>query len=99
MSDSESESIEIGPPDIFGRAYVAYLNTDAGFYHLQDENTCNLCAPWLKRMPGSDERILAIEDDEKFRRAALAYRTPKDGLALSRERSRRKREERRRAWR
>jgi hypothetical protein len=56
------------------------------------ENTCSLCARWLKRFLGSDELILAIEDFREFLSTAHHYRSPEDAAPCGDERLRRERE-------
>lgn len=55
------------------------------FYAAQDEDDCNLCTRYHKSTPGSDERLLAIADNDRFARALRAYRTGLDGRPLHKE--------------
>ena len=65
------------------------------------ENTCNLCTQWLKRFPGSDERILAERETRRFNNLLTCYRpNPADQERLREEWVRRRVNERReRDWR
>jgi hypothetical protein len=64
------------------------------YYRWEAQNICcNLCAPWMKRSSGSDERILGIKDEDEFLRYLRIYRpNPKDQKALWKERRRRRRD-------
>lgn len=67
---------------------------DAQFYKDQDECECNGCNAWAKSTPGSDERLLAIEDEGRFVEMIGLYRTRIDALALRRERDERRQRDR-----
>lgn len=75
------------------RRFPVSKAADRRFYAAQDANECVLCAPWHRSTPGSDERILTIQNDAEFRQKLSANRTHDDGLALIRERARRQRKE------
>ena len=71
------------------RDWAAYYDSE------WEDNTCSLCTRWLKRFPGSDERILSLTDYRQFLRTLSNYRpNPADQDALRKEWRRRARERR-----
>jgi hypothetical protein len=57
-----------------------------------EDNSCNLCAPYLRSNPYSFENLLAIANEERFQHAVDCYRdTRQERVAIRRERDRRRR--------
>jgi hypothetical protein len=52
------------------------------WYDRDEHNECNLCTPYLKATPGSDEVILGEHDFARFRSLVFHYRAPDDRRPL-----------------